>query len=193
MCNILLERVGWIRIPYVTGRPLTSDDPVRSHKPIVSGAITLFCVSPLLLLVGVFVLPDNRVSYQQKPNNRILLLPFINGSQAQKIRLLDFWPAKDTIYTSEPKSPKATIIRHGAIIRLLLVWQTQQQLAHKPKSGSYKLAADTHARVGRFGLAGGPSSFGHAVLGVWRTLFSQICVWVHSGTQKRNKVNKYRY
>ena len=28
--------------------------------------------------------------YQQKPNNRILLLPFINGSQAQKVRLLDF-------------------------------------------------------------------------------------------------------
>ena len=39
--------------------------------------------------------------YQQKPNNRILLLPFINGSQAQKVRLLDFWPSKDTIYFSE--------------------------------------------------------------------------------------------
>ena len=45
----------------------------------------------------------NRVSgfYQQKPNNRILLLPFMNGAQAQKIGLLGFWPAKDTIYIPE--------------------------------------------------------------------------------------------
>ena len=40
-------------------------------------------------------------TYQQKPNNRILLLPFINGSQAQKVRLLHFWHPKDTIYFSE--------------------------------------------------------------------------------------------
>ena len=37
------------------------------------------------------------------------------------MRLLDFWLAKDTIYIPEPKSPKATIIRHGTIISLLLV------------------------------------------------------------------------
>ena len=45
----------------------------------------------------------NRVAgfYQQEPNNRLLLLPFINGAQAQKIRLLGFWPAKDTIYIPE--------------------------------------------------------------------------------------------
>ena len=38
--------------------------------------------------------------YQQKPNSRILLPPFINGSHAQKVRLLDFWPSKATIYFS---------------------------------------------------------------------------------------------
>ena len=56
-------------------------------------------------LKGSFVRYDNNTfaslvaSYQQKPNNRILLLPFINGSQAQKIRLLDFWTAKDDLYS----------------------------------------------------------------------------------------------
>ena len=37
----------------------------------------------------------------QQPNNRILLLPFMNGSQAQKVRLIDFWLAKDAIYIPE--------------------------------------------------------------------------------------------
>ena len=39
--------------------------------------------------------------YQQKSSNRILLLAFINGFHAQKVRLLDFWPWMDTIYFSE--------------------------------------------------------------------------------------------
>ena len=45
------------------------------------------------------LLPAN--NSQQKPNNRILLLPFINGFHALKVRLLDFCPSKDTIYFSE--------------------------------------------------------------------------------------------
>ena len=49
----------------------------------------------------VMIVPSWIFGYQQQPNNRVLLLPFINGSQAQTIRLLEFWPAKDTIYISE--------------------------------------------------------------------------------------------
>ena len=60
-----------------------------------------FSACALLARIDDDVLRDIIVCYQQKPNNRILSLPFINGSQAQKIRLLDFWPAKDTIYIPE--------------------------------------------------------------------------------------------
>ena len=56
-----------------------------------------------------------QANYQQKPNNRILLLPFINGSQAQKIRLLDFWPAKDTIYIPERNLGKTYNEQKGTI------------------------------------------------------------------------------
>ena len=47
--------------------------------------------------------------YQQRPNNRTLLLLFINGSQAQRVRLLDFSPKKGTIYFSEHNHRKICI------------------------------------------------------------------------------------
>ena len=99
--------------------------------------------------------------YQQKPNNRSLLLSFINGSRPKGtiIRLLIlegydlFFGAKlredlqqrDTIYISQPKAKNSkinvywtwfiqivlfhspTIIRHGTIIRLLLVRADEAQ------------------------------------------------------------------
>ena len=73
--------------------------------------------------------------YQQKPNNRAIFLPIINGSQAQRVRLLDFWPSKGTTYFLEqnhvktynkrmrlyfgeniPKTQKFTSITHAYMI-----------------------------------------------------------------------------
>ena len=42
-------------------------------------------------------------SYQQEPNNRTLLLPFIHGSQAERVRLTDFLPSKDANFILQPK------------------------------------------------------------------------------------------
>ena len=49
--------------------------------------------------------------YQQKPSNRILLLPFINGSQAQKIRLLDILAQFKIQQTDCPKNKTYTKVR----------------------------------------------------------------------------------
>ena len=47
--------------------------------------------------------------YQQKPNNRTHLLFLINGYEAQKVRLLDFWLSKGSIYFSEENSLRTVL------------------------------------------------------------------------------------
>ena len=75
-----------------------------SSKIQFTGASAFLECTPLRgFILSVTLSRMTCIRFQQKPNNRILLLPSINSSQAQKVRLLDFWPSdhEDTTYFSE--------------------------------------------------------------------------------------------
>ena len=86
--------------------PVKSNFPLKSSPPLNRWLVLIFFHDWLVgALAGqwkwtpihkhghpilIWTLRSIKTTYQQKPNNRILLLPFINGSQAQKVRLLGF-------------------------------------------------------------------------------------------------------
>ena len=68
--------------------------------------------------------------YQQNPSNRTLLLPFVNGSHAQRVRLLDFWEQKDAIYIWGPKPKNSKIQVYGMLNTAIIFRSFFQGMCH---------------------------------------------------------------